>query len=125
VTAQRFEPNPESAGRARRFVESQLGDVHDPDVLHRTLLAVSEMATNAIVHARSPFLVEVDSNGHVRVAVADRSADLPVPRAPDSLDTSGRGLLLLEALCSRWGAERRPPGKLVWCEIDLDGDDHA
>jgi anti-sigma regulatory factor (Ser/Thr protein kinase) len=121
VTTRRFEPDISSAPAVRRFVDGELRDRTDPEVLETVLLVVSELATNAILHARSTFEVEVHTDGCVRIVVADGSPELPVARHPMATDQSGRGLVILEHLCSRTGTEPRPPGKAVWCEIDLPG----
>jgi hypothetical protein len=41
-----------------------------------------------------------------------------VPRRPGPDTVTGRGLLLVDALTDRWGAERTGDGKVVWFELD-------
>ena len=53
----------------------------------------------------------------VRLSVQDRSSAWPRRRTPGETATSGRGLLLLDAIAIRWGVESRGEGKAVWCEI--------
>ena len=53
----------------------------------------------------------------VRVEVADGSAALPRPREATAVDEGGRGLALVEALSSSWGAELGEGGKTVWFEL--------
>lgn len=82
-------------------------------------LLVSEVATNAVLHAEgSEVRVRVlDRGPRLRVEVADGSEALPRPRdAPDGAE-DGRGLALVQALAVRWGVESGPDGKTSWFEI--------
>jgi anti-sigma regulatory factor (Ser/Thr protein kinase) len=103
---------------ARRFTERVLGSEHER--LDTALVVVSELTSNALRHAKSGFTLSVDEDEHhVRIEVIDRGGGWPVPvevRAPPT--SGGMGLYLVEALADRWGAVERPPGKLVWAEID-------
>jgi anti-sigma regulatory factor (Ser/Thr protein kinase) len=84
-------------------------------------LVVSELVTNAVVHARVPRGREiltrfVRQDDGVRVEVHDASEERPVPRAPD--DEGGFGLVLVGELADRWGvAERGGIGKCVWAVL--------
>ena len=83
-------------------------------------LIVSELATNAVLHARTPFYVRVTRDDHMlRLEVRDGSRAVPERQvvAPDAL--TGRGLALVEIYSDRWGSEPRTDGKVVWCELDL------
>ena len=76
---------------------------------------VSELATNAVKHARSDFKISVDdSGGEIRVEVSDTGPGQPVLRFPASLERSGRGLRIVEALSGAWGTVDSPGGKTVW-----------
>jgi len=89
----------------------------DDDSKERALLVVSELATNAIVHAGGVLYLQLyHAGGHIRIEVADAS-----PKAPGPVKvylTSGRGLQMVESLASAWGSEPRPWGKVVWAELD-------
>ena len=104
---------------ARQAVAQRLGgDARCDDLL----LCVSEVVTNAVLHARSASVMSVHVDGdRVRVEVVDGDATLPVRRAHDPHAPTGRGLRLLDDLTVAWGAERRPRGKVVWFELDLAG----
>jgi anti-sigma regulatory factor (Ser/Thr protein kinase) len=118
-------PTTASVPAARRFVRARLEDaVHGPadgsvDVDAATLL-VSEVVTNAILHARSAVTLTVDVAGDsVRITVRDGS---PVPPrvhrfAPTA--ATGRGMFLLDRLARRWGVDADPVtgGKVVWFEV--------
>lgn len=86
------------------------------DVLADTAaLLVSEVATNALVHACGDVRVTATVNGRsLRVEVSDDDPALPAPRRASATDEGGRGLALLEALAGSWGTEPRPDGKTVW-----------
>jgi anti-sigma regulatory factor (Ser/Thr protein kinase) len=81
-------------------------------------LLASELVTNVIRHAASPFTVIVRYDGNlVRVEVGDGSRALPEARSPGVDDETGRGLLLLEALAAGWGVTPTLAGKRVWFEV--------
>lgn len=82
-------------------------------------LLVSEVATNAVLHAYGPEIRVrvVDRGERLRIEVADGSPVLPVPRRARDGAENGRGLALVEALAVRWGVEGRPDGKELWFEI--------
>jgi anti-sigma regulatory factor (Ser/Thr protein kinase) len=117
--AKRFEPTPESVRAAREFVYGRLCARADPEMSNDLALAVSEMATNAIRHAGTPFDVIVKSDGQIRIEVGDSSPDAPTVREVDAASVGGRGLHILGNVCDRWGIEISNGGKCVWCEHDL------
>ena len=90
------------------------------DRLDAALVVVSELASNALRHAKSGFTLSIDEDEHrIRIEVIDRGGGWPVPVEVRATPTSGgMGLHLVEALADRWGAVERPQGKLVWAEID-------
>ncbi|MDQ1464953.1 MAG: hypothetical protein QOC73_1894 [Actinomycetota bacterium] len=102
---------------ARRFVAETLRRWDKDELIPDALLVVTELATNAVVHARSDFVVVVSPAGQsVRIAVRDASAVVPTRRQP-SLGITGRGLELIDALASSWDVEMLPDGKEVWAEL--------
>jgi anti-sigma regulatory factor (Ser/Thr protein kinase) len=81
-------------------------------------LLVTELVTNAILHARTPLLLTLESHpGYVRICVDDQSDDRPTRRDYDSDAVTGRGLALVEQLATSWGVDTTPSGKSVWCEV--------
>ena len=110
---------PASAGSARRFVAETLQRWDAANDLDTVSLLVSELVSNAILHARSDFEVSVLLRSHtIRIEVDDQSEALPVPREADFDDDSGRGMALVEALAIGWGVtERDGTGKTVWFEV--------
>lgn len=84
-------------------------------------LLVSELVTNALLHALPPLEVRVQALGAagVRIEVFDGSRDKLPSRDELALDAdNGRGLEIIAALASRWGTESTSSGKLVWAELD-------
>ncbi|MFE7530720.1 ATP-binding protein [Kitasatospora sp. NPDC057542] len=79
-------------------------------------LCASEVIANALVHAGERCAVTIRwHSGRVRVEVADRGAELP-GREREEEATSGRGLMLVEALADVWGWHPTVTGKVVWFE---------
>ena len=100
-----------------------------PELIDAAELGATELATNACLHAQTPFVVSVfeTAAGTVRVAVTDGSPLPPVQRDHRVLATTGRGLRLLGAT-GRWGVEWNVPGrpgKTVWFEPSADPSDEA
>lgn len=117
----RFAPIPSSCTRARRFVVESLSPSRDEALVSAAALVVTELATNAVLHASSEFTVTIDKGRRsVRITVAD---DLAVPtpqrwRVAVPADAgSGRGLALVSALSDSWGVETTDHGKEVWAEL--------
>jgi anti-sigma regulatory factor (Ser/Thr protein kinase) len=82
---------------------------------------VSELASNAVLHARSEFTVIVQREGdRLRVEVHDRGAGLPAIRTLPQMATTGRGLRIVDQLADLWGTQAEGDGKVVWFEVDLD-----
>lgn len=81
-----LEPTPQAAGEARRFVASTCDRWGINAVMDELTLAVSELVTNAVLHARTQIEVEVCvMGGAVTVSVIDRDPRPPVVR-PVRLD---------------------------------------
>ncbi len=86
------------------------------------LLCVSEVITNAVLHARSaPTMTVRRAAERLTVEVSDDDPTLPVRRPHSPTATTGRGLRILDDLTVRWGVRSRPDGKVVWFEFDLAG----
>lgn len=132
----RFSSTPRGARLARRLCGERLdswGVPYGTEAHDAVILIVAELATNAVRHGRVPgrdFHLRLTARpaGTVRVEVSDtRGERLPEPTAhhPGADRTEGRGLLLVDALASRWGWLPRPgeaPGKTVWAEYESGGE---
>jgi hypothetical protein len=116
----RFEPERSSPGAARHRVTDALTGHADGELGDCVRLIVSELATNAVLHARTPFWVRVDlDDHHLRLEVRDGDRGEPKRSDFSSSAVTGRGLGLVEIYSDRWGSEALPDGKVVWCELDL------
>ena len=111
-------PDARSPGLARRFVTSTLTDWAQRDYDDAVLL-VSELVTNATLHARTEIVVRVELGTESLVlSVTDGSARQPVARHYSDQATTGRGLGLVNTLARRWGIDPHADGtKTVWCEL--------
>jgi DNA-binding NarL/FixJ family response regulator len=113
----------EAPRAARDFVRAALagwdGGGELDDLADSVTLLVSEVVTNAVVHASSgvEVLVRLTADAAV-VEVTDTSEAAPVPRDADDEATSGRGMALVDALARSWGVRPAPGGgKTVWFEV--------
>lgn len=110
--------DPPGLTAARRWAETKLGTLRETDLID-ALIVVGELLENAYVHGGGPRQLRIH-RGHdpceVTVAVADVGCGEPRMRAPDH--GGGRGLLLVDQLCSDWGVSRHDDGKLVWARVE-------
>ncbi len=118
-----FERDLSSPGLAREYVDHVLDQAGITTRRDDVRLCVSELATNALLHATAPgrvFLVSVHVDPrHIRVEVHDSDVSHPAPRHADQYGSGGRGLLIVAALADRWGITGRDTcGKTAWTEFD-------
>ena len=112
---------PLSVVRARWFVGRCLLDHDQPSIVQDVQLVASELATNAIEHAMSPFTVVLQGfDDFVFLAVHDGSLKRPRLLTNQPLDSEvGRGMVLVNALSSDWGMAATPKGgKSTWAAFD-------
>ena len=114
-----YPPDSGAVRAARRFVEDQLVGAGLEHLADDAGLLTSELAANAVLHARTEFdVVMYQVGAGARVEVRDRSSVLPVFTAPSATAMSGRGLILVQTLAAAWGSETSPVGgKYVWFEM--------
>ena len=113
-----LEKQPTAPRAARQLIRSALAD-DDALLLESVELLVSELVTNSVIHASSaPRLELVMLPDRVRVEVHDDDPRLPAHRTPDGDRPGGRGLHLLDAVATSWGAEADGVGKVVWFELE-------
>ena len=107
-----------AASEARRATRRWLADSTMSDALLDDLqLVISELVTNAVVHARTPLRLLVRFDGD-RVVTEVFDADARLPTLAVSVDdVGGRGLILVDRLSDRWGSEPFTDGKRVWAEL--------
>ena len=121
----RLPPQPASVAAARAEVRTLLGGSDREDLIESAVLLVSEIVTNALLHAGT----EIGLSGRLsdrglRVDVRDGSSHLPSRRRYATTSGTGRGLLMVEAMVDDWGVTRDRHGKTVWFELSADLDDH-
>lgn len=108
----------QSARRAREFVQETLYRWGHSRLEDEVSLAVTELVTNALIHAGSSTTVTlVDLGDGVQLRVRDDQPFPPQLQDASVDDTHGRGMMLIEALGDRWGVVPTPPGKTVWLDI--------
>jgi len=107
-----------------------------PSVADSVELVVSELVTNAVRASTGPdgrpkydaktglprvHLRQLSDRAHVLIEVWDQDPRMPVAAATGPDDESGRGLMLVEALCERWGCDTSPgwDGKVVRAEVQV------
>jgi DNA-binding NarL/FixJ family response regulator len=120
--SQHFAQDAQSARAARRFVTQILTgwDDDEGDLTDTVTLLVSELVTNAVLHAGSEVEVSVRlTPTAARIEVTDASAESIAPRDATTEEDSGRGLALVGSLAQRWGVRPAPGGgKTVWFEVN-------
>jgi anti-sigma regulatory factor (Ser/Thr protein kinase) len=118
----RFRAGPDAPFAARRFLAGLLGRRPYGERVnpHDAQLVISELATNAVIHAGTPFSVGVRCDGStVRISVQDWSSTQPIVRETNARALSGRGLRLIAMVSRAWGIDYGPDGKTVWAELPL------
>jgi anti-sigma regulatory factor (Ser/Thr protein kinase) len=119
----RLAPQAASVQAARDLVAQACSAWHLPQV-HEARLVVSELAANAVEHARTDFVVTASTDG-TRLHLAVRDGAPQYPRLSDSPPISpqrpihdrGRGLRLVHAAADAWGAMPARGGKVVWATL--------
>jgi hypothetical protein len=116
-------PEGPASAQARAYVRTALLALGRPALIDSAELGVTELVTNACLHARTPLVLSIQAVEHgVRIRVTDHSPRAPEVGRGDLWSTTGRGLRLLEGL-GRWGVDLLSPpevGKTVWFEPIAD-----
>ena len=117
----RFEADVSTVPLAREFVRRWLHECGADHVFDEASLIVTELATNAVLHAASPYEVRLSrSDGVVRIEVADADAGRPEPQPFSAVAEDGRGIVIVSALSASWGIDAQPRGKVTWAELRPD-----
>ncbi|HZP52473.1 ATP-binding protein, partial [Actinocrinis sp.] len=111
----------EIAAHARAFASGVLRSWHvGEDLCDTGVLAVSELVANAAIHGRPPVRLRLRrTDRRLIVDVSDGDDHLPRRRLANDTDEDGRGIGIVAALASSWGARQLDAGKSVWCEFAL------
>jgi anti-sigma regulatory factor (Ser/Thr protein kinase) len=109
-----------SAGAARNWVHAVMEEWELPED-ELAILLVSEVVSNALLHAQTDVRVVLDLRDDERLVVEtwDQGPGRPEVRNPTAWEERGRGLRLVETLSSRWGWTFAPGAKCVWFELPL------
>lgn len=123
---------PTAVSAARRYVRDELTRVGLSALIEDAELVASELVTNAMlatgVVATDPAWAELEGLAVIRirlvftqsgviVEVWDRDTSLPVQQQSGDDAEGGRGLIIVNALCTRWDSRRVDDGKVVWGEL--------
>ncbi len=117
-------PGPEMPAACRELVSRACEEWGVTRVRRLAELVISELASNAVLHARTEAVVTVRLNGGcLEVSVRDRDPRL-VYRPPPGTNgahhgENGRGLLILEAMADAWGSAPTANGKVVWAQLRI------
>lgn len=116
-----FEAHPVSVRMARDFVVRQMEHWRLDAVGWAAGVLVTELASNAVTHARTPYSVALArSADDVLLQVRDGSERLPLLVGGGSKSEAGRGLHVVQAVTRSWGVTTVTGGKLVWGRLALD-----
>lgn len=121
-------PEARASQQARAFLARELTGQLGGEALATAQLLVSELVTNAVVHAASALEVQWDRDGTsitVRVRDADTGPLLPSHVSELDLQEGGRGLILVAELSDAWGSEHRGGRKTVWFRVSTDAGEDA
>jgi two-component sensor histidine kinase len=108
-----------SVATARDFVRLHLREHDLGHLVDDMRLTVSELATNAVEHAGTPFTVLLQGDGVlVLLTLDDSSPGVPVELPPGAASTGGRGLAIVGRLSHDWGVVRtHGTHKSVWASF--------
>lgn len=112
-----------AVGAVRHRLRTALSHWGVPELSDTAELLTSELVTNALLHTAkgAVFDAALGSDSRLRVEVQDGTSRLPGRRRDPEAEyaTSGRGLLLVEALADSWGVQLLGDGKVTWFELAL------
>lgn len=114
-----LESDPVLMKAVRLFVDEMVTEWKLEMIRDDARLVATELATNAVLHARTELRVTLRSDGAglLRVEVRDLNTRMPSPSESSEGATSGRGLAVVSALAWAWGAHQEGDAKVVWAEL--------
>ena len=115
-------PHSDRAPRlARAFVADRLQGWNLEALIEVASLVVSEVVTNAVVHARSDAELSLERTPTaLKISVTDQGTGSPAPSQLGPGIEGGRGLMIVEKLSTSWGAEPTGAGNRVWAELPIE-----
>ena len=118
--------DPRSSSFARELVSHRLPAHGLEHLVHDVRLVASELATNAVLRGRAPFIVRLRGDDRlVLLSVRDSLRTTQGHPCARALDTRRRGLSIVESLADDWGIQHGPGGKGVWAAFEVRREDHA
>jgi anti-sigma regulatory factor (Ser/Thr protein kinase) len=115
-------PHSDRAPRlARAFVADRLHGWNLEAMIEVATLVVSEVVTNAVIHARSDAELSLERTPTaLRISVTDHGTGARTSRELSPGADGGRGLMIVEKLSTSWGAEPTDAGNRVWAELPIE-----
>lgn len=114
-------PDPTSPARAREVLREALGACDHDDWRDAAELALTELTTNAVLHAVTEVTIRIFcSEDLLRIEVEDGSAAIPQQRGYGATASTGRGLGIVAAVALEHGCTRTPNGKIVWFTLGAE-----
>ncbi|MGW7367251.1 ATP-binding protein [Streptomyces sp. NPDC054841] len=112
---------PSRIGQVRRIVSAQLRYWHLDPLIDQAALGVTELLTNVHRHAQPDKLCTVEIElllDRLTVKVHDHDPRIPTIGTAGPLETTGRGLAMIDAVCESWGVlPKGDAGKIVWFSL--------
>lgn len=123
----RMAARPAAVPQARAIVRELLREWQLDAMADEVTLLLSELMTNAVQACTAgpdgpEIVATIRLAGTVLLLeIWDASPAPPVVQEADLTSESGRGLLMIEVMSTRWGHHQQDGGKVVWCEVALPG----
>lgn len=109
-----------SPRRAREFVRRTCHEWQCESVLDAALLVVSELVTNAVLHAGTGSELRLTKiGGSLLIGVSDAGGGSPDVFDAGTEDEHGRGLVMISALSTAWGVDGDDHRKTIWAQVPI------
>ncbi|ADP81992.1 SpoIIE family protein phosphatase [Pseudofrankia inefficax] len=109
-----------AVSRSRRLVAATLSGA-EPSLRALQMdvaLVAGELLTNALLHGAAPVTLRLLSTRlGLRLEVADASPVAPLRGRAGAESLTGRGILILDEVATRWGTTADGGGKVIWAEF--------
>ena len=117
IESMTFPATPASIASTREFARGVVTEAPD-EARDAMILMISELATNAVRHARTDFTVTTThTESMVEVSVSDHGGGTPLKRDPPHTEPTGRGLLIVDTFSDEWGITRSGRTTVIWFRL--------
>jgi len=107
-----------SVGRARDITRTCFADAGFLGDQREAEIVASELVTNSILHGNDPITFHLwPREDRLRIGVSDGNRAAPSARPCAAVDTSGRGLAVVQHLALQWGSDPYYRGKITWADV--------